>query len=104
MNEATEKFLQSGYDIDGEKYYSFQQIGEYLFPEKWQVDGYNKVRYLYKYRHAELEKYSRRTKCWWSGQMIVVLNLEGVKALCGFVKKSDRNERLGNLLFCYNFS
>ncbi len=104
IDENTKKFLKSGYDIEGEKYYSFQQIGEFLFPEKWPVDAYNKTRQLYRYRREELKKYSKKTKCWWSGQMIMVLNLEGVKALCGFVKKSESSERLGNLLFPYNFS
>lgn len=104
LNEITEKFLQSGYDIDGKMYYSFQQIGNYLFPDKIEIDAENKVRYIYRYRKADLEKYAVKTKSKLFKQTIVVLDLEGVKALCGFVKKSESSERLGNLLFRYNFS
>ena len=98
------KFLQSGYDIDGLKYYSFEQIGEYLFPEKCPADAYAKIRYIYKYRRSELEKYSRKTKSWWSGQTIVVLNLEGLKKLSAFIKDPEKQEKLGKITNCTNFS
>ena len=99
-----EKFLESGYDINGEKYYSFEQIGEYFFPEKDPFDAKSKVRYIYKYRRKDLEQYTTRTKCWWSNQTIVVLSLRGVRVLCEFIKRSDRNEKLGNFIKCINFS
>lgn len=100
-------FIASGYDIDGEKYYSLEQIGNYLFPDKWDVDAYSKVRYIYKYRKNELKEYSKKTKSRYFNQTIVVLNKEGVRKLCGFIKRSDYNEnieKLGILLNCINFS
>lgn len=99
-----EEFLESGYDIDGEKYYSFEQIGEYFFPDRNPCDARNKIRKMYLYRRKTLEEYTTKTKCWWSNQTIVVINKEGLKKLCEFVKKSDCNEKVSKLKFCINFS
>ena len=99
-----EEFLQSGYDIDGMMYYSFEQIGAFLYPEKCSCDATNKIRKIYLYRRKDLEQYTTKTKCWWSNQTIVVINQEGLKKLCGFIKKSDCNEKVSKLKFCINFS
>lgn len=93
-----ERFLQSGYEIDGETYYSFQDIGEYLFPDKCPVDAMNKTRYIYKYRKNDLQRYSKKTKSRIFNQTIDVLTFEGVKKLCGYLKRSDYNDRVKSLV------
>ncbi len=102
-----EKFLQSGYEIEGEKYFSLEQIGNYIFPDKCDVDAYSKARYIYKYRRNELKQYSKKVKSRYFNQTIVVLNKDGVRKFCSFIKRSDRNEnveKLGIFMNCINFS
>lgn len=98
MNE----FFEATYNIDGKEYFSFADIGSYFFPEKLPVDAMNKIRYIYKYRKNDLEKFSRKAKCWWSNQTIVVLTLEGIRELCKFVKRSDYNEQIGKFIKRYD--
>ena len=93
-----EEFIDSGYELNGEKYYSFMQIGTYLFPEMQDIWAASKIRYIYKYRKAILEPYSTKTKSELFNQTIVVLNWEGVKELCRCIRRTDRNERVESIL------
>ena len=92
------KFKDDGYEINGEMYYSFEQMGNYLFPEMHDIWATQKIRNIYKYRRAILEPYSTKTKSELFNQTIVVLNWEGVKQLCRCIRRTDRNERVESIL------
>lgn len=78
--------IKSRYQIDGQPYYSFEDIGAYLYPDLHDPIATNKVRNIYKVRKDILKAFTKKAKSWWSHQTIIVLNAEGTSKLLEYSK------------------